>query len=176
MVARNQPASLQAADCTHLTDCNVCLVGGHYSNGLDRLSNIENRTMLQNFNMFRLHIVCRDVEFGRGDSSLPVAKNLPQGKDKMKKLLLLGLLLSLSAGCGRGWLPCSFRGASCGNGGCIGAAPAVPQGCTACVEGNAAGYGSYEGGVSGGEIIGDSYYSGNTYPSSLPATAPLPTP
>ena len=106
----------------------------------------------------------------------------------MKKLLLVGLLLSLSTGCGRGWLPCLFRGASCGNGGCIGAAPALPQGCNACVGGNSAGYGSYEGDVSGGEIKGDSYYGGNNYQlgetyvgegpaptlGNGPLTAPLP--
>lgn len=90
----------------------------------------------------------------------------------MKKLLLLGLLLSLSTGCGRGWLPGLFRGASCGNGGCIGAAPALPQGCTTCVGGNAAGYGSYEGEVPGGQIISDSgsyaggSYAGTSYPSA----------
>jgi hypothetical protein len=90
----------------------------------------------------------------------------------MKKLLLLGLLLSLSTGCGRGWLPGLSRGTSCRNGGCIGAAPALPQGCTTCVGGNAAGYGSYEGNVSGGEIMADSgsyigeSYADTSYPSA----------
>lgn len=109
----------------------------------------------------------------------------------MKKLLLIGLLLSLSTGCGRGWLPGLFRGASCGNAGCLGAAPAGPQGCTTCVGGNSAGYGGYEGELSGGEIISDrggyigESYLGNTYPSgsvlqggvaSPNAMAPLPAP
>jgi hypothetical protein len=81
----------------------------------------------------------------------------------MKKLLLLGLLLSLSTGCGRGWMPW-FRGASCGNGGCIGAAPALPQGCNTCAGGNSAGYGGYsEGAVSSGEIVSDYSYGGNSY-------------
>ncbi len=114
--------------------------------------------MLKKYTMFRLHIVCCDVEFCGWESSLPVAKNLPQGKEIMKKILLLGLLLSLSTGCGRGWLPCLSRGAPCGNGGCMGAAPALPHGCTTCVGGNAAGYGGY-----GDEIVGDSYYGGNSY-------------
>jgi hypothetical protein len=78
----------------------------------------------------------------------------------MKKIVLLGLLLSLSTGCGRGWLPCLFRGAPCGNAGCIGAPPALPQGCTTCVGGNAAGYGDYAG---EGEIVSDSYYGANNY-------------
>ncbi len=87
------------------------------------------------------------------------------GEEEMKKLLLLCLLLSLSTGCGRGWMPCLFRGASCGNGGCIGTAPALPQGCNACVGGTSAGYGGYDGEVIGGEIVSDSYYGGNTYGS-----------
>ena len=45
----------------------------------------------------------------------------------------------------------------------MGAAPALPQGCTTCVGGNSAGYGGYEGEVTGGQIVGDSYYGGNSY-------------
>ncbi len=56
-----------------------------------------------------------------------------------------------------GWLPCLFRGANCGNGSCIGAAPALPHGCTTCVDGSAAGYGSYD-----GEVVGDGYYGSGT--------------
>jgi len=95
----------------------------------------------------------------------------------MKKLILLGLLLSLSTGCGRGWMPCLFRGASCGNGGCIGAAPALPQGCTTCVGRNSAGYGGYDGEVSGGNIVSDSYYGGNSYGSgeTYVGEGPAPT-
>jgi hypothetical protein len=70
----------------------------------------------------------------------------------MKKLLVLGLLLSMSTGCGRGWLPCLFRGAPCNNGNCIGAAPALPN-CENC--GNAAGYGGYQ-----SEVADGSYYGG----------------
>lgn len=101
----------------------------------------------------------------------------------MKKLLLLGVLLSLSTGCGRGWMPCLFRGASCGNAGCIGAAPALPQGCNACVGGNSAGYSSYDGDT----IVGDTYaMAGERYVGegpaanygsgaiSAPSMAPLP--
>jgi hypothetical protein len=77
----------------------------------------------------------------------------------MKKLVLLGLLLSLSTGCGRGW-PGFNRGAQCGNTGCIGAAPALPQGCTTCVGGNSAGYGRYEG---EGDIVSDTYLGANSY-------------
>jgi hypothetical protein len=87
------------------------------------------------------------------------------GEKEMKKLLLIGFVLSLSTGCGRGWLPCLNRGAACGNAGCIGAPPALPQGCNACVGGSSAGYGSYEGDSTGGyygneTIVGDSYSGG----------------
>jgi hypothetical protein len=65
------PAS---ADCTQLDDCNVSeFIRGHYATAVHRLSIIESPTMLKNFNMFRLHIVCRDVEFCGWESSLPVA-------------------------------------------------------------------------------------------------------
>jgi hypothetical protein len=76
---------------------------------------------------------------------------------KMKKLLLIGLLLSMGTGCGRSWLPMFNRGASCNGGGCLGAAPALPPaaGCNTC-PGSAAGYGNY-----GGEII-NSYDGGVT--------------
>ncbi len=113
--------------------------------------------MLQIFYMFRLHIVCRVVEFVRMGIESTGCREFATGEIKMKKLLLIGLLLSLSTGCGRGWLPGFFRGASCGNGSCIGAAPALPQGCNACVGGNSAGYGSYE-----SEVVGGSYYGGET--------------
>jgi hypothetical protein len=95
----------------------------------------------------------------------------------MKKIVLLGLLLSLSTGCGRGWMPCLSRGAQCGNAGCIGAPPALPQGCTTgCAGGNAAGYASYD-----GEIVSDYGYSpteiymgeGPAPVGSGPAMAPL---
>ncbi len=49
------------------------VICGHYVIAVHRLSNAEIRTMLQNFNMFRLHIVYRDVEFCGWESSLPVA-------------------------------------------------------------------------------------------------------
>jgi hypothetical protein len=76
----------------------------------------------------------------------------------MRKIALLGLVLLLSNGCGRGhgWLP-FFRGARCNtNCGMPGTAPALPAsyetGCTNCTTG--AGYGSYEG------FSGDTYYGG----------------
>ena len=148
--------------------------------------------MLQIFYMFRLHIVCGVVEFVRMGTESNGCLKLATGESKMKKLLLIGLLLSLSTGCGRGWLPCLFRGASCGNGSCIGAAPALPHGCSTCVGGTSAGYGDYEGEVAGGEyfggetIVGDSYAGGQIVPNygsgtvvspsmqGLPAPVPAP--
>ena len=63
-----------ATDCTHLVDCSVTdLVSGQYTTVLHRLFIIGSRTMLQNFDMFRLHIVYRGVEFCGWESILPVA-------------------------------------------------------------------------------------------------------
>lgn len=75
----------------------------------------------------------------------------------MKRIALLGLLLLLSSGCGRGWLP-TRRGAAC-NGSCLTSAP-IPAsaGCNDCVTGYGAGYSGYD----SGEIIGDSGYYGST--------------
>ncbi len=137
--------------------------------------------MFQIFYMFRLHIVGSVVEFVRMGIESTGCQEFATGESKMKKLLLVGLLLSLSTGCGRGWLPCLFRGASCGNGSCIGAAPALPQGCNACVGGNNAGYGSYDddaiGGdyYGGGTIVGDSYVGGQVVPNYGSGTVTSPT-
>ncbi len=107
----------------------------------------------------------------------------------MRKLVLFGVILALTSGCGRGWLPI-FRGAPCNSGGCC--APAIPasygSGCSTC--GNSAGYSDYQGGVSGSEIYSDdslsgsNYYDGGTvigdYPiqgtTTSPSMAPLTTP
>ncbi len=141
--------------------------------------------MLNFFIMFRLHIVQRVVEFVRMGIESTGCREFSTGERVMKKLLIIGLLLSLSTGCGRGWLPCLFRGANCGNGSCIGAAPALPHGCTTCVDGSTAGYGSYDGEIVGegyygsGTIVGDSYLGGTVVPNSptmqsLPAPSPAP--
>lgn len=83
----------------------------------------------------------------------------------MRKLVLLGLVITLASGCGRGWLP-MFRGARCNSGICGVGATALPAaydaGCANC--GHAAGYEGYNSGeVIGGESSGgvssaDSYY------------------
>ncbi len=91
----------------------------------------------------------------------------------MKKLLLVGLLLSMSTGCGRGWLPCLYRGAPC-NGNCIGAAPALPH-CEHCGVG--AGYATYDGEVYGGEIVSDGPVVGSSNTGVLntpPAMSNIP--
>ena len=82
----------------------------------------------------------------------------------MRKIALLGLLVVLGAGCGRGWLPL-FRGAPCNS--CAHANPAMPApapGCAPC--GSRSGYGAYEGDVAGVEgyygagVVGGDYYNG----------------
>jgi hypothetical protein len=95
----------------------------------------------------------------------------------MRKLVLIGLLLSLSTGCGRGWLPMFNRGAACGGGSCLGAAPALPQAqCEGCSP-YGAGYGSYEGEVinsyGGGEVIGS--YGTPAY-GSIPSSGAITNP
>lgn len=108
----------------------------------------------------------------------------------MRRLVLLGLVLTLASGCGRGWLP-MFRGAKCHSGICGVGAPALPAtydaGCSNC--GHSAGYNSAD--VSGGESYSgisnaDSYYGGDvvqgaivdsglplgSYPSSGAITSP----
>ncbi len=98
----------------------------------------------------------------------------------MKKLVTVGLLIAFVAGCGRGWLPL-YRGAPCRGCGLFRRPALVQPGpCADC--GTAAGYGDYEGAVSGGE-----YYDGGTitqeyYPaspaegSSTTELTPLPAP
>ena len=91
----------------------------------------------------------------------------------MKKLLVLGLLLAMSSGCGRGWFPFFRNGAQCNSGLC--SAPALPQsaGCEGC---NSAGYESYGDGAVVGESIGGAPI-GPTYLDVPPASmAPLPSP
>lgn len=91
----------------------------------------------------------------------------------MKKLLVLGLLLAMSTGCGRGWFPFFRNGASCNSGLC--SAPAMPQnaGCEGC---GSAGYESYGDGGAMGESIGSAPFA-PTYLDVPPATmAPLPNP
>jgi hypothetical protein len=78
----------------------------------------------------------------------------------MKRIALLGVLVLLSSGCGRGWLP--TRGAAC-NAGCLTSAPAAhaqpTPGCSDCA---AAGYGASYSGYDSGQILGDTGYYENT--------------
>lgn len=69
----------------------------------------------------------------------------------MKKLIVLGLLLAASTGCGRGWFPHLFRGAPC-NGLCSTAAPTLHNDCEGC----SSGYAGYDDGavVNGGVEMG----------------------
>lgn len=84
----------------------------------------------------------------------------------MRKLVLLGVVLVLSSGCGRGWLP-MFRGAPCNGNSCAPAMPAsYDSGCTNCPT--AAGYGQYSGEYSSGETLGGNYYGGNIVSEDYP--------
>ncbi|MEZ6134729.1 MAG: hypothetical protein R3C53_07455 [Pirellulaceae bacterium] len=89
----------------------------------------------------------------------------------MKRIALLGLLLTLSVGCGKGWLP-SLRGASC-RGGCLSAPAALPapkhsSDCATCVDGGyASGYSNY---TDRGEVIADTgYYGSGVISNGYPA-------
>ncbi len=64
----------------------------------------------------------------------------------MRKLIVLGILLTMTTGCGRGWFPHLFRGAPC-NGLCSTPA-AVQHNCEGC-----SGYGAYEGEVAAGSYV-----------------------
>ncbi len=55
----------------------------------------------------------------------------------MRKLIVLGLVLAASTGCGRGWFPHLFRGAPC-NGLCSTPAPTLHNDCEGCNSGYAA--------------------------------------
>lgn len=101
----------------------------------------------------------------------------------MKKLFVLGLVLSLSTGCGcgRSWFPRLFRGAPC-NGLC--SAPNVGHG--ACEHGvpmEHAGYGSYDNGVvQSSDVYGSEYVpatefvQGGTITPNYTPMAPIPGP
>lgn len=89
----------------------------------------------------------------------------------MRKLVLLGLVLTLASGCGRGWLP-MFHGAKCHSGICGVGATALPAaydaGCSNC--GHSAGYNSAEGsGVEsyGGVTSADGYYGGDVIQGAI---------
>jgi hypothetical protein len=71
----------------------------------------------------------------------------------MKKLLLVGLLLASSTGCGRGWLSNLFGGASCGPY-CNAPAPMVDP-CQGC--GGQAGYAGFG---DGGTMVDGGYLGG----------------
>ena len=89
----------------------------------------------------------------------------------MRKLALLGLVLALSSGCGRGWLP--FRGAPCNSNVCAPAMPAsYDSGCTNCPT--ATGYGDYSSQVSGGEVLGGNYYGGGIIGEDYPIQGSVP--
>lgn len=99
----------------------------------------------------------------------------------MKKLAVFGLLVVLSSGCGRSWLPL-FRGAPCGDTCGANTLPAQPAaGCVGCAAGHGAGYSAYEDEVVGGSgyygssLVGDGYISpaqGGT--TIAPMTMPAP--
>src|SRR5688572_33513257 len=91
----------------------------------------------------------------------------------MKKLVVLGLLLAMSSGCGRNWLGHFFRGTPCNSANGLCSAPTLPQsaGCENC---GSSGYESYGDGTVMGESIG-SAPMGQTYLENVPPTmAPLP--
>ena len=101
----------------------------------------------------------------------------------MRKLVLIGLLVSMSTGCGRCWLPL-FRGAPCRDNCPLPAAPIADAGCNGC-NSTVSAYPSYEGevygsGVVGGEIIsggiiGEPYYGGEVYGGSVAPTLSSPS-
>ncbi len=99
----------------------------------------------------------------------------------MKKLAVLGLLVVLSSGCGRGWLPL-FRGAPCGDTCGANVLPAQPAGgCVGCESGYGAGYSAYEGetigssGYYGSSVVGDGYISPAPSGTTVaPMTMPAP--
>ena len=112
--------------------------------------------------MFRLHIVCCGLSFCGQFGFCRLLRLCVRGKE-MRKCLLLGVILALSSGCGRGWLP-MFRGAPCNNNVC---APAsYDRGCTNCPT--AAGYGEYSGEYSGVETLGGNYYNGGIVSEDYP--------
>ncbi|MCC6507942.1 MAG: hypothetical protein IT423_02465 [Pirellulaceae bacterium] len=82
----------------------------------------------------------------------------------MKKLFVLGMLLAMSTGCGRGWFPHLFRGAPC-NGLCSAPAPTLQGGCENCPT--ASGYGAYDEGMA---------HAGETYiDNGVIGSAPVQT-
>lgn len=100
----------------------------------------------------------------------------------MKKLALLGVLIVMSSGCGRGWLP-MFRGAPCNGNNCLPAPMAAN--CNGCSPATM-GYGGYENEFSGGTYYGDEggYYDGGIINGgrmiegtiNSPSMSPLPPP
>jgi len=88
----------------------------------------------------------------------------------MKKLLMLGLLVSVSTGCGRGFFPHLFRGAPCG-GLCSTAAPQGDAGCANCAS---SGYENYGAGDSMMNDAGIGPTPTTTYETIPPTMAPLP--
>jgi hypothetical protein len=123
--------------------------------------------------MFRLHIPRRAVDLCGQEVILPFDQPMHTGEMIMKKLLVLGMLLAMSTGCGRNWFPHLFRGAPC-TGLCSRTAPPMAEpGCSNC---NGAGYESYvpSEGIMTGEAIGSAPI-GSTYESVPPAMAPLPS-
>lgn len=87
----------------------------------------------------------------------------------MRKLVVLGLLLAASTGCGRGWFPHLFRGAPC-NGLCSSPAPTLHNDCEGCANGS--GYANYgdDGMVSSGVQMGG--YDGGAVGSEPLYTTP----
>ncbi len=101
---------------------------------------------------------------------------------KMRQIALLGMLIVLSTGCGRSWMPYLFRGAPCQSG-CGANAPALPaplpadKGCTNCGNAASAGYGVYEEEVVGGDYYGSGVlYDGSSLPGNAVGEGVLSTP
>ncbi len=120
--------------------------------------------MLPNFIMFRLHIECSVVEFCGWMLILPIVETLSEDIE-MRKIAVLGLLVVLCSGCGRGWLP--GRGGRCGPA-CGQQLPPPPtsEPCSTCGPATAsASYGAYDetivdSGYYGGEVLSNEYYPG----------------
>ena len=100
---------------------------------------------------------CSGRRVQRDEWILSIAETFPRG-EKMKRIAFVGLLIVMTTGCGRGWLPTYWNGAPCN--GCSLPAPIhTNNGCNSCADGAVnLGYAPYE-----GEVIGtgvDGYYDG----------------
>lgn len=116
---------------------------------------------------FAHHWTDRRVQ--RDEWILSIAETFPRG-EKMKRIAVIGLLLAMTTGCGRGWLPTYWNGAPCD--GCSLPAPIHTEpACGTCRNDSVSlGYTPYEGQVIGSGV--DGYYDGqviseNVIPGSM---------